>query len=88
MSMIDEELTRLGLRLKDLKLRVIPNFESKTQMLFSRIQTMQNANQATDRQKLEHEYTLLSKELRKRCDEQIRIRQEMERLELQKRFSR
>jgi len=89
MSMIDEEITRLGNRIKDLKLRIIPSFESRTNSLYARIQTMSNeTTRSPAKAKLESEYKSLSGELRKRSDEMIRIRQEMERLEIQKRFSR
>ena len=86
MDMIDEELTRLSNRLNDLTLRVIPQFENKTQLLFS--QVVQLDKESEERQKLETEYNLLSKELRMRSDELIRIRHEMERLELEKRSRR
>ncbi|HJL62356.1 MAG TPA: hypothetical protein QF517_10385 [Pseudomonadales bacterium] len=89
MGMLDEEITRLGIRLKDLQHRIIPDFESKTGVLFSRIQAMsKDKSKAGVRTKLELEYTKLSKELRQRSDEQIQIRHEIERLELQKKFSR
>jgi len=87
--MLDEEITRLGIRLKDLKVRIIPDFESKSSAIFSRIQGMsKDASNSAERAKLETEYGKMSNELRIRSDEMIKIRQEIERLELQKKFSR
>lgn len=83
-DMIDEELLRLRNRLDDLKLRVIPVFENKTQLMYSQI--MQMLKKSEERIKLEAEYTVLSKDLSIRCDELIRIRQEIENLEMEKKF--
>ena len=89
MSMLDEEIRRLEIRLQDLKVRLIPDFESKTSVLFSRIQGLSKDSRRTaERGKLEREYSILSKELRIRSDEMTRIRQEIERLGIQKKFSR
>ena len=86
MDMIDEELTRLSNRLSDLILRVIPQFENKTQLLYSQIMPMEKESEV--RQTLEAEYSLLSKELRLRSDELIKIRQEMDSLEQEKKSRR
>ena len=51
-------------------------------MLYARIMPMQKGNE--ERDKLEHEYTLLSKELRMRSEELYKARQQIENLELQK----
>lgn len=82
MDMIDEELMRLGNRLEDLKLRVIPEFESKTQIIYA--QVMQMRKESEERIKLEVEYKLVSKDLSTRCDELINIRHQIENLELEK----
>ncbi len=84
--MIDEALLRLRDRSDDLKLRVIPEFENKTQLMYSRI--MQMLKESEERIKLEAEYTILSKTLSKHCDELIGIRQEIENLEMEKKFAR
>lgn len=82
MDMIDEELLRLRTRLDDLVGRVIPDLENKSQILFARIMPLKQGSEERDR--LEHEYTLLSKELRLRSDELYKARQQIENLELQK----
>ena len=86
MDMIDEELMRLKNRMNDLKLRVIPEFENKTQMLYSQIMPLDK--ESDERQRLEAEYTKLSKELSMRSDELIRIKQQMDNLELEKSLRR
>ncbi len=86
MDMIDEELMRLKNRMDDLKLRVIPEFENKTQMLYSQIMPLEKESE--ERQRLEAEYTKLSKELSMRSDELIRIKQQMDNLELEKSLRR
>ena len=82
MDMIDEELLRLRTRLDELVGRVIPDLENKSQMLYARIMPLQKGTEQRD--KLESEYTLLSKELRLRSDELYKARQQIESLELQK----
>ena len=82
--MIDEELMRLRDRVEDLNRRVIPEFENKTQLIYAQI--MQMLKESKERKKLEEEYTLLSKKLSKRCDELIGVRQEIENLEIEKKF--
>ena len=84
-DMIDEELLRLRNRLDELKLRVIPEFENKTQLIYAQI--MQMLKESTERIKLEAEYTVLSKDLSIRCDELIGVRQEIENLEMEKKFA-
>ncbi len=84
-DMIDEALLRLRNRSDDLKLRVIPEFENKTQLIYSQI--MQLLKESEERKKLEAEYIVLSKDLSIRCDELIGIRQEIENLEMEKKFA-
>ena len=84
-DMIDEELLRLRNRLDDLKLRVIPEYENKTQLMYSQI--MQMLKESKERMKLEAEYTVLSKDLSIRSDELIGVRQEIENLEMEKKFA-
>lgn len=80
--MIDEELRRLNSRLTELVQRIVPDCENRTQMMYSQI--MQLPKDSPERQRLEHDYTLQSKELTLRSDEIIRIRQQVEHLEQEK----
>jgi hypothetical protein len=86
MDMIDEEIRRLKIRLDELTVRILPDFENKTQILYSQILPLPKDN--AHREKLEAEYVLLSKELTLRSDEVIRIRQQIENLELEKNIRR
>lgn len=86
MDMIDEEITRLKARQDELKLRIVPNLDNKAQLLYARIMPLTNENE--ERERLEAEYTLLSKELRLRSDELFNIRQQIENLEMQKSMRR
>lgn len=81
MDMLGQELTRLRRRMDELEKRVIPEFESKTQSLYAQILPLPKGSE--EREKLETEYNLSSKELRLRCDEMTSIRREIERLERQ-----
>jgi hypothetical protein len=80
--MIDQEIARLGRRMEELTRRVIPELESKTETLYTHIMPLEEGSDA--REKLEHEFNLLSKELRLRSDELIEIRRQIQRLELQR----
>lgn len=82
--MIDEELTRLRERLEDLELRLIPEFENRTQIIYA--QVMHMPKESEEREKLEIEYKILSKDLSARCDELINTRHQIENLELEKTF--
>ena len=82
MDMIDQELNRIRIRMEELTVRIIPDFENRTQLLYAQI--MQLPKESEERERLEHEYTLLSKELRLRSDELISARQQKENLELEK----
>lgn len=82
MDLIEEELNRLRIRLDELVGRIIPDLENKAQMLYARIMPLREGTEERDR--LESEYTLLSKELRLRSDELYNARQQIENLELQK----
>ena len=84
MDMIDEELLRLRIRLDDLNLRVIPELENKTQVMYA--QVMQMRKESEERKKIEADYKLISKDLSARCDELIGIRQQIENLEKEKSF--
>ena len=86
MNLIDEELRRLRDRRDDLKRRVIPEFENKTQFLYSQIMSL--SKESPDRPRIEGEYSVVSKELSIRSDEVIKIQQEMENLEQEKKFRR
>ena len=86
MDMIDQEIMRIKGRTDDLKNRIIPDFEHKTEALYARIIPLEKGH--PERDKLEAEYTRLSKELRLRSDELINSRQEIENLELQKKMRR
>ena len=86
MEMIEQELNRLKARLTELTERIVPDFQNRTELLYGQI--MQHPKGSDQREKLEHEYTLLSKELTLRSDEIIRIKSDMENLELEKRNRR
>jgi RNA processing factor Prp31 len=86
MDMINEEINRLKTRLDELKSRIIPDLESKSELLYARIMPMRKDSH--EREKLEKEYTLLSKELTKRSNEIINIRRDMENLEFERSLKR
>ena len=86
MDMIDQEIMRLKNRQQDLSSRIIPDFEHRTQVLYAQILPI--PKDSDEREKLEEEYRLLSKELTMRSDELISIRQQIENLELEKNFRR
>jgi len=86
MDMIDEEIRRLQNRQDELKSRVLPDLENRTQLLYAQIMPLKKDSE--EREKLEAEYTLLSKELRLRSDEMFNIRQQVENLEAQKAMRR
>ncbi len=85
MDMIDEELMRLANRLDDLKLRVIPDYENRTQMIYSRVMSL--PKESDERIGLEAEYKTLSSELTRRSDELIETRLQIENLEMEKKFA-
>ena len=84
--MIDEELMRLANRLDDLKLRVIPDYENRSQLIFSRVMSMPKDSE--ERIRLEAEYKTLSSELTRRSDELIETRLQIENLEMEKNLRR
>ncbi len=86
MDMIDEELNRLKSRLSDLNSRIIPDLQSKSELLYARIMPMQAGK--PEREKLEAEYKLLSKELSRRSNELSNLRRDMENLEFEKTLKR
>lgn len=77
---------RLKNRQRDLSSRIIPDFEHRTQLLYSKILPLKK--ESREREKLEEEYKLLSKELTLRSDEIISIRHQIENLELEKNLRR
>jgi len=86
MDMIDEELNRLKTRVDELKSRIMPDLESKSEVLYARIMPMREGSE--EREKLEAEYTLLSKELSRRSNELINHRSGMDNLEFEKSLKR
>lgn len=80
--MIDQEIARLRRREDDLKIRLIPELEGKTETLYAHIMLLQEGTET--REKLEKEFDILSKELRLRSDELVQIRQQIQSLELQR----
>jgi RNA processing factor Prp31 len=86
MDMIDEELNRLMTRVDELKSRIMPDLESKSEVLYARIMPMKEGSE--EREKLEAEYTLLSKELTHRSIEITNLRGNMENLEFEKTLKR
>ncbi|MFT5562966.1 MAG: hypothetical protein ACJAYE_003518 [Candidatus Azotimanducaceae bacterium] len=86
MDMIDEELNRLKTRVDELKSRIMPDLESISEVLYARIMPMKEGSE--EREKLEAEYTLLSKELTLRSKELINHRSSMDNLEFEKSLKR
>ena len=86
MDMIDEELARLKNRLDDLRNRIISNLDSKAQQVYAQVMSM--PKDSKKRLKLEKEYALMDKEVRMRSDEAIKITQQMENLEFEKKLSK
>ena len=84
--MINEELNRLKNRIDELKARIIPDLESKSEQLYARIMPLQKGSE--ERDKLEAEYTLLSKELSRRSNEIVNLRRDSENLEFEKSLKR
>ena len=82
MNMADEEINRLKTRMQELRTRIIPNLESRSELLYSRIIPL--PKDSDEREKMEAEYKLMSKELRRRSDEIINIRRDIENLEFEK----
>jgi hypothetical protein len=81
-SMTDEEINRLKTRIQELRTRIIPDLESQSEQLYARIIPLRKGTEG--REKLEHEYKLTSKELRRRSDESINIRRDIEKLEFER----
>ncbi len=81
-SMTDEEINRLKTRMQELRTRIIPDLESQSEQLYARIIPLKKESE--EREKLEAEYKLMSKELRRRSDEIINIRRDIENLEFEK----
>ena len=84
--MIDEELARLKNRLDDLRNRIIQNLDSKAQQVYAQVMSMPKDSEK--RLKLEKEYALMDKEVRMRSDEAMKIVQQMENLEFEKKLSK
>lgn len=81
-SMTDEEINRLKTRMQELRTRIIPDLESQSEQLYARIIPLKKETE--EREKLEAEYKLMSRELRRRSDEIINIRRDIENLEFEK----
>ncbi len=79
--MIEQEIRRLEQRQEQLQGRVIPELERRTEFLYTQILTL--AEGSTDREKMEQEYGVLSKELRLRSDEMFANRQQIDRFQNQ-----
>lgn len=86
MDMIDQEIMRIKNRMAELKDRIIPDFEHRTESLYAQILPLDRGSE--ERQKLEEEFHRLSKELRLRSDELVHSVQEVENLEVQKKMRR
>ena len=86
MDMIDEELARLKNRLDDLRNRIILNLDIKAQQVYAQVMSM--PKESEKRLKLEKEYALMDKEVRMRSDEAMKIVQQMENLEFEKKLSK
>ena len=81
MATFDPALNRLKDRMATLNGNIIPGLEGKATAIYSRIMPLPADNDV--RIKLEAEYQLLSKELKKRSNELINIRHEIDNLELE-----
>lgn len=86
MDMIDEEIMRLKNRMNDLTQKIIPEYENKTQVLFSQIMPLEKGS--TEREMFEKDFNIASNELRTRSDELIKLRQQIEHLETEKSLRR
>lgn len=86
MEMIEQELRRLRTRVDELKSRILPDLENRTQTLYALI--MQLQKDSHEREKLESEYNILSKDLRLRSDEVINLNQQIDNIESQKSLRR
>ena len=85
-GVIDEELARLRNRMNDLTQKIIPEFENKTQVLFSQIMPLEKG--CTEREMLEKDFTHASNELKLRSNELISLRQQIEHPETEKSLRR
>lgn len=85
MDMIEEELARLQTRLDELRLRIIPDQDSRSQQIYSEVMSLPKDSEK--RLKLEKEYAIVAKELGMRNDEARNISQQMENLEFEKKIS-
>lgn len=85
MDMIEEELARLQTRLDELRLRIIPDQDSRSQQIYSEVMSLPKDSEK--RLKLEKEYAIVAKELGMRNDEARNILQQMENLEFEKKIS-
>lgn len=65
--MIDQDLRRLKARNTELESNILPDLEHRTEFLFSQIITFPEGS--PERERMEQEYTRLSRELRRRSDE-------------------
>lgn len=83
--MIEEELARLQTRLDELRLRIIPDQDSRSQQIYSEVMSLPKDSEK--RLKLEKEYAIVAKELGMRNDEARNISQQMENLEFEKKIS-
>lgn len=83
--MIEEELARLQTRLDELRLRIIPDQDSRSQQIYSEVMSL--PKDSDKRLKLEKEYAIVAKELSMRNDEARNISQQMENLEFEKKIS-
>ena len=68
--------------MEELRLRLIPELESKTEALYPQIVHLGEHSEI--RHKLEREYSVFAKDLRLRCDELNDARLRIKSLELQK----
>lgn len=85
-NMIDQEIARLRKRMDDLDTRILPDLQRKSDRLYPQIMVLPKDSE--ERTRLESEFELLSKELRLRSDEFVNLRQQVSRLEAQKRSKR
>ncbi len=76
--MIEQEIKRLENRIQELEEKILPQLEHRTEFLYAQIVPLHEGSD--EREKLEQEFKVLSKELRLRSDEKVNSRQEVARL--------
>ncbi len=77
--MIEQEIRRLKDRISELNEKILPQLEHRTEFLYTQILPLPKGS--NERESLEQEYSVLSKELRMRSDERLSALQQADNLE-------